>query len=171
MCERRVHATNVAGNETSFQLSTDTANNDLAAMRGPYLISTADWTMVWRGKIPSAASQTIIIGCTTNGTPADQNGIIAIRVSGTGNVIGVVDNAGTETTRDTSATGVTELTLRIEARSGGTIVRFYKNNVQIGADVTTNIPSGVMLSICGISTQTTALKSFTTWDFYGWREN
>ncbi len=161
---------NVAGDEGSALLTTDANNNDYAEAQGPFLIATGDWGMEWRGKIPSSASQTVIIGGSPNGTPADQNGIIAFRVSGTGNVIGVCDNGGTESTRDTSATGATELTLRIEVRSGGTIVRFYKNNVQIGADVTTNIPAAVTRAVCGISTQTTAAKAMNVWDWYGWRE-
>lgn len=159
-----------AGKEGSFLLQTDSNSGDYEVVQGTQLISTADWTMVWRGDIVSAASKTAIIGLAPNGTPLDQNGIIAFRVSGTGNIIGVCDNGGTETTRDTGATGATECTLRIEVREGGTIVRFYKDNVQVGADVTTNIPTAAGYVIAGVSTQAVASKTMTLWDFYGWRE-
>ena len=106
---------------------------------------------------------------------ADANGLIAFRVSATGTLQGVCDSAGTETTRDTSFTpdGTTEMTLRIEVRSGGTIVRFFRDNVQVGADVTTNIPASLAaVMVCGIDNGASgANRTITaTFDWFGWRE-
>lgn len=155
----------------AWTFGTGSTSGEDAGVIGPYRAAANDWTLVWRGNIPSAASQTIFIGCrTTGGTFADENSIIGFRVSGTGNIFGVCDSGGTETTRDAGATGATECTLRIEVRAAGTIVRFYKDNVQIGADVTTNIPTGTLITAAGIVNSTTADKTMFTHDLYGWME-
>lgn len=157
-------------NVGSWQFSTGATSGEFGLVSGPLLDDAQDWTMVWRGVIPSAASQEWFFGAKTNASAADENNIIAFRVSGTGNIFGVCDSSGTETTRDSGATGATECTLRIEVRSAGTIVRFYRNNVQIGADVTTNIPTGNLIAVNGIRNTTTADKVSYTYDLYGWRE-
>ena len=155
----------------AWKFATGATASEDAGVTGPLTEYKNDWTLVWRGRIPSAANQTIVIGSIASGLLfADANNFIGFRVLGTGNVVGVVDSAGTETTRDTSATGATEMTLRIEVRSGGTIVRFYKNNAQIGADVTTNIPTTNSMRIaCGVQTSSTDVNFFTH-DLFGWRE-
>lgn len=155
----------------SWLLATGATNNEDVGFSGPPLYYTSDWTMVARVRIPSAASQSVFIGAKGNANFADENNVIGFRISGTGNIIGVCDSGGTETTRDTGATGATECTLRIEVRANGTIVRFYKNNAQIGADVTTNIPTSSALGLrCGIQANTAANKTMFVFDLYGWRE-
>lgn len=141
-----------------------------AYLIGPRVAVSGDFTLVFRGILPSASSQTLFVGLKTNPGATDENNLIAFRVSGTGNIVGVCDNAGTETQRDSGATGATECTLRIEIRSGGTIVRFYRNNVQIGADVTTNIPTGTLYTIIGTLNGTAADRPMYAYDIYGWRE-
>ena len=89
-----------------------------------------------------------------------------------GEIVGVVDNSGSETTRASGVTpdGATEHTLRIEVREAGTIVRFYLDNAQVGADVTTNIPTGVLYALCGLRNNTASSVTMNTADWFGWRE-
>lgn len=154
-----------------WKFSTGATTNEDVGVIGPRTRFDADWTLVWRGEIPSSASQTVIIGAkVTDNVFADENNIIAFRVSGTGNIVGVCDASGTESTRDSGATGAAECTLRIEVRSNGSIVRFYKDDVQIGTDVTTNIATNSMYVACGIVTATTADKILYTSELAYWRE-
>jgi hypothetical protein len=154
----------------AWHFNTGATSGEFGMVVGPFLAASQDWTLVWRGSVPSAASQTWFFGAKTSDSVTDENGIIAFRISDTGNIIGVCDSGGTETTRDSGATGATECTLRIEVRAGGTIVRFFRNNVQIGADVTTNIPTGSLFAVNGIRNSTTAEKVAYTYDLFGWRE-
>lgn len=154
----------------AFLMATGITSGSRAQLTGPNQVITSDYTVFCRFKAPASANQTIVVGQTTNQTPTDQNGLIGFRVSGAGNVFGVVDNAGTETTRDMGASAATEAVYHYVVSAGGTIVRFYKNNVQVGADVTTNIPALTTGVIAGISTQTTADKSMTLYEFGGYRE-
>jgi hypothetical protein len=153
-----------------WQFSTSASATQDIGVTGLHTAAARDWTMVGRIIIPSVASQEIFLGFKPSLNFADENGIIAFRVNGTGNLIGVSDSGGTETTRDTSATGATEQSLRIEVRSGGTIVRFYKNGTQVGADVTTNIPTGVGYLVCGIRHGAAADKIFQLAELAAWTE-
>jgi hypothetical protein len=150
--------------------TTGTTNSSTTGFNGAGLVAANDWTLVWRGSIPSAANQTVSIGATSVGVFGDNNNRIAFRVSGTGNVIGVCDNGASETTRDTGADGSTEMTLRIEVREGGTIVRFYKNDVQVGAEVTDNIYTSALDIAVGITNANSANVNMTTYDATYWRE-
>lgn len=153
--------------------TTDTTSGTDCGFMGPRIPPTVDWTMVWRGVLVSAASQNVFIGANHTAIDfQDGNNIIGFRIAATGTIQGVCDNAGTETTRDSGITpdGATQHTLRIEVRSGGTIVRFYIDNAQIGADVTTNISASALYASCGIVTLTTAAKVMYTADWGGWME-
>lgn len=154
--------------------STSATSGGYAGVRGPDGNYTSDFTMIWRGVLPTnAAIASILIGFSATGNFQDGNNLYAFRVVGTGNIIGVCDSSGSETTRDSGVTpdGTTECTLRIEVRNNGTIVRFYRNNVQIGADVTTNITTSTSVKVmCGIRNNTTTNVAMTTYDLYGWRE-
>jgi hypothetical protein len=154
----------------AWKFQTDTTSASMAGVLGTRFEAASDWTLVWRGVIEASADQTVMIGFKGTQNFADNNDIIAFRVLGTGNVVGVCDNSGTETTRDTGADGATEMTLRIEVREGGTVVRFFKNDVQVGADVTTNINANAATLVCGITNSTTANKRMWTYDLFGWRE-
>ena len=157
--------------------STSTTNASDAGFVGPAVAAVAkDWTMVWRGILASGTLQNVVIGAQASSSDfADANGLIAFRVSATGTLQGVCDSAGTETTRDTSFTpdGTTEMTLRIEVRSGGSIVRFFRDNVLVGADVTTNIPAtAAQHMVCGVDNGASGADRTipATFDWFGWRE-
>lgn len=154
--------------------STSTTNNSDAGLVATTQVVANDWTVVWRGVLFSESGQNVVIGGNVQSTDfADANNLIAFRVSGTGTLQGICDNGGTETARDTSFTpdGTTETTLRIEVRSGGTIVRFYKDNTQVGADVTTNIYTSNLQMAAGVTNGTSnADRKIVTHDFFGWRE-
>lgn len=160
----------------AWRHDTGATSGSQCAFVGSYMETVGDYTLVWRGVLTSAASQTQFIGfhAFTGNYVADENNIIGFRVSATGTIVGVCDAAGTETTRDTTVTpdGATECSLRVEVRSGGTIVRFYRNNVQVGADVTTNIPAGTtnMNPAVGIQNSAAASKVMYTYDAAYWRE-
>lgn len=136
---------------------------------GPQMRVTRDWTFSARVKVGSLANQGWLMGFGSRNF-ADHNNLIAFRVSGTGNVIGVCDSGGSETTRDSGANGNSEMVLRIEVRSAGTIVRFYKNGSQIGADVTTNIPTGSLTAILGIRSGVAQTALFNAWDAVAYQE-
>jgi len=157
----------------TWTFSTSTTGSSDAGVFGPSYLYTADWTLVWRGILPTnAALLAAFIGCKANANFADENNVIAFRVLTTGNIFGVCDSGGTETTRDTGVTpdGSTEHTLRIEVRSAGTIVRFYLDDVQVGADVTTNIPTASLTACIGLQNNTTTDVTMRTSDAYCWRE-
>lgn len=161
----------VAGGATHGQwlFTTGATSGNEAGVIGPSCIAARDWTLVFRGSIPSAANQEWFLGA--KGTNfGDANDLIAFRVTNTGNVIGVCDSGGTETPRDSGGTGATEATWRIEVRDGGTIVRFYKNNAQIGADVTTNIPTSSRSLVAGMRTNAAASKTWNCADLFSYME-
>lgn len=137
---------------------------------GPRFTAARDWTFNARVRIPALANQSIFVGFKATRSFADENNVIAFRVTGTGNVIGVCDSGGTETTRDTSANGATEMTLRIEVRSGGTIVRFYKNGSQVGADVTTNIPTAALVNMIGLRSGVAQTVQLNVFDAVAYQE-
>lgn len=118
----------------------------------------------------SAASQNVIMGMATSAAAqfADANNVVGIRVNGTGNYFGVSDSGGTETTRDTSVLPDGSTKQRFTVRkASNSLVQFFRNNSQIGADVTTNIPTTLMFAVCGIETLTNATKVFAFGDFQG----
>lgn len=173
----RIHApgTSAAATASSvirggWTFTTGTSSTGRSGAYGPQFAAADDWTMVWRGAIPATADATRLIGCIPATDFVDANNLIAFRVTGTGNVVGVCDSGGTETTRDSGGTGATECTLRIEVREGGTVVRFYKDNAQIGADVTTNIPTGTLYTANGVRNTSTTSRDMHTADWFGWRE-
>lgn len=158
-----------------WAFQTGTTAGDDSGFLGPTNVSTYDATMVWRGVLSSAASQNQVIGWQTSTSSFDDaNDMIGFRISGTGTIQGVCDSGGAETTRDTGVTpdGTTECTLRIEISGAGTVVRFFRNNTQIGTDVTTNIPAGTLTAACGVTTSAAASKTITrVFDWWGWRKN
>lgn len=155
------------------RLATGATVNSDSGLKGALLLAANDWTLEAEVYLDSLADQTIIIGAKTDaGNYADENGLIAFRVTGTGNIIGVCDSAGVETTRDSGFVPVltTRRVLRIEVRSGGTIVRFYVDGAQVGADVTTNIPTGQLYLSAGIRNTAAADKVMYLGDAVAYRE-
>jgi hypothetical protein len=166
-----VSGAGTASENGAVALATSSNTGANALLQGPGRTSAQDWTLCARVKMAAGVTRTMIIGCKANITAVDENGMIAFRVQNTGNIIGVCDNAGTETARDSGVTIATERALRIEVRSGGTIVRFYVDGVQVGADVTTNIPTTTNLkTIVGHSVQDNLGVTAYVWDVSGWCE-
>ena len=157
----------------SYVFTAGTTNNGDAGIRGPFFGAANDWTLICRVILPTEANQIILIGKPP--APADfsdGNDIIAWRVIDAGTLQGICDSAGSETARDTSVTpdGSTEHILEIDIRTGGTIVKFFRNNAQVGADVTTNIPTDVDEISVGIKTEDTTSSKIECWDASCWRE-
>jgi len=103
---------------------------------------------------------------------ADENNFQGFRKITTGNVFAVCDSGGTETTRDTSTTGVLQVGYRVEQfwESGAKVMRFYAGGSQVGADVTTNTHAASMDWFIGFrSDETTTnacvmnMSDITTW--------
>ena len=163
-----------AGDAVTWLHSTGTTGDSDTGLVGPRLAAANDWTMVWRGTLTTgAAIRNECIGAASSALFAfDFLSVIGFRVITTGEIVGVVDNSGSETTRASGVTpdGATEHTLRIEVREAGTIVRFYLDNAQVGADVTTNIPTGVLYALCGLRNNTASSVTMNTADWFGWRE-
>jgi hypothetical protein len=131
-----------------------------------------DWTIVARVNWanPSSGAKGPVLGLNAGGgVNSAGNDIIGIRAVQNGNYIGFTDSGGTETTRDSSqaADGTTH-TLRIVISSGGTVVQFFLDNTQIGANVTTNIPSGTNLAVVFGTDTSTSDASIA--DLMAWRE-
>lgn len=165
-------ASGSVGGSPGFNFTTGATINSHCGANGPFAVKGNDWTMVGKVFIAGAANQTVFFGAkTTPSDFADENGIIGFRSVGTGNLTGVCDNAATETTRDTGAANQGAYhDFRIEVRSGGTIVRFYLDGVQVGADVTTNIPAGSLYVAAGITNTTGAGKESYFFDVFWWEE-
>ena len=152
------------------------AVDDDSGLRGSgYLAAADDWVIGCRIKQgASAAKQDFFLGLKASVTAfsSKENNLVGIRLSGTGNYIGVSDSGGNETTRDTSNNDTSEHTLRIEISGGGTIVRFFFDDSQVGADVTTNIPPRTDLVLaCGVTGSDDADHSFFMSDLYAFRGN
>ena len=136
-----------------------------------------DWTITMRVLMGDPAGRTrgIVFGLSSggsvNGTATNK---IFWSILPSGNFIGRSDSGGSETTRDsgTAPDGSTEHTLRIEMRSGGSIVRFYFDNSKVGADVTTNIPSSTDMQLVFGGTSTSGETALTIHiaDLMIWRE-
>lgn len=152
---------------SSVLLSTGaTANTDVGFLGSRTSASKKPACSALLYALTGAASQTVIIGFVTSTTDiaTDANDMIGIRISGTGNIFAVVDSAGTETTRD--AGSASAVTVGVDVQSTA-LVRMTRNGTQIGADITTNIPTGTVNAVCGISTQTTANKTLSVGSFAG----
>lgn len=164
---------NVSGGKCIFSTGTTSGGN--VCVFGANVTASQDPTIIFRGNLLNEASRSIFIGFVPAGVidPLDANNRIGFRVLTSGNIVGVSDSAGTETTRDTGAVpaGASVLTtLIVRISDGGTIVRFYQDGVQVGADVITNIPSVELMPLIGIANTTTADKLMYVVDAAYWRE-
>ena len=141
----------------------------------PAMAMDQDWTIVCRVAWADPPTNAIgyIVGIGIGDISPTVNGTMGWRMAPGGYYIGFVDEGGTETTRDSgTAGGATERTLRIEISGGGTTVKFFFNDSQVGADVTTNIPTGTSLYL-GAASQGGSAASPVTADFadlYAWRD-
>lgn len=132
----------------SFQAG---GSGEYCSIKGGFVKVAANPGLIFRGIISDEVNRSLYIGFANATDPTDANNRIGFRILTGGNVIGFVDNGGTETVRDSGAvpTGA-EQTLEILVSGDGTIVRFFVDNVQVGADVTTNIYTGAVNPLVGI---------------------
>jgi hypothetical protein len=122
--------------------------------------SAGDITLFWRGAFGAGGADTSqLFGLAAGTTIADANNFIGFRSNTTGNVFAVCDSAGSETATDTgTAQGTTPHDYEIRVRELGTIVEFFVDGVQVGSDVTTNIPKTINLNaLCGSAGNTTGV--------------
>lgn len=120
----------------------------------------------------SQSSQILAMGLSTSVGFEDGNNRVFFRLVDTGNWFGVADNAGTETVRDTTNNDTVPHALVIIVTGTGTSIAFRFDGVQVGAAVTTNIPS-VSLNlgaVSGIRNSTGASRVMDVTDFLGWAE-
>lgn len=158
----------------SWQMVAGTSSGDDAGFYGPKVTVAQDPVMI--GRIPwptggaNAANRVFgFIGASTGFN--DGNDSIGFRAIQTGNIIGFCDSGGTETTRDTGvAPDGTEYDLEIRVTTGGTIVQFFKDGVQVGADVTTNIPTGTLYTAIGAVAAGASGSTMAAIDVFGWRD-
>ena len=158
----------------AWSLSTGTAGSGaLAGFNGPMAKASRDWTFTGRFYFSSASNMSFVLGAkTTVASFADENGLIGFRVAGTGNMFFVSDSGGTETTRDSGATKAGGWhTFEVRSRSGGTILQGLIDNVQIGADITDNIPTGSLNIAAGVQTTDGSNKACYLVDLHYWEEN
>ncbi len=165
---------NAPGTTIGWQVDVGSVANDDAGFVGPSWHTNQDMTLIWVGDPASAtgASANVFFGLkpSANEDFSDVQNIIGFRKINTGNVFGVCDSGGTETTRDSTVAGGVAV-WRIDVRSGGTIVRFFRNGTQIGADVTTNVHQGVKYASCGLTcTVGSTQRTITIQDLNGWIE-
>lgn len=169
----------LSGNETnqegkwSLQAAPIGAATGTVGLNGPVQLASFDWTLEFRGNLSGAGDGFEFVGFKP--TPrnfGDESNLIGFRKNGTGNIVGVCDSGGAETVRDSGVVSG-EHVWRIEVREGGTIVRFYMDDVQIGGDVITNIPTGLLVLAAGGTSSATGssdLSGVFIADLFGWRE-
>jgi len=154
-------------------LADGVADKYSSVVAGQDLSAADDWTIVIRALLMSAdSSQPVFMGLSTADAPADANDRIGFRSLG-GNIVGFTDAAGSETTRDsgTAANGSTVHTFRIEVSGNGGTVKFYLDNSQIGANVTTTIPSSTAMQITiGVTGQSGVGGTLDLANAFAWRE-
>ena len=157
------------------QMDTSATISSYIIAHGCSMYASYDPTLIFRGCIPDEANRDIFIGFSADAAlvVAAANNRIGFQIASSGNIIGVSDSGGTETQRDTGAVpsgGTTLVTLKVVISDGGTIVRFYKDGTQVGADVTTNIPSARLWPMVGIANTAAALKYMRFQGIAYWRE-
>lgn len=149
---------NLSGASAGWQLTIAATGSDAGFTGGSAALQAGNH-FVLRGSIGGVVETdcVCIFGFKVNGTNdfSDLDDFVGFRVLSTGgNVFGVCDDGGTETTRDTGiASGDPAEIHAYEIRINflATIVQFFVDGVQVGADVTTNIPTGILFPSCGIS--------------------
>lgn len=134
-----------------------------AGFVGPYVTAAKDWAIRWRGKFANNAAERGFVGAkSSRNNFDDENGLISLRKSGTGNVFLVCDNGGTETTVDLGVDGSAVASYGIVVSGGGASVQAYVNGAPVGSPITTNIPTGGLYLMCGHSNaSSTAIDMFT----------
>lgn len=164
-----------AGSAVGWQLDSGTTQNSDVGLVGPTISLIQDWTFVASGELEDTAmvaADIVLCGGIGSATSFDdQNNLIAFRISGTGNIFAVTDDAGTETATDTGISGNAQHTFRIEVRDTGATVRFYIDNVLV-ATHTTNIPSAFTFLAIGMTNAGAAAnKRLLVLGVDSWAEN
>jgi len=122
-----------------------------AETAGGTLAAANDWTILCQAYLTAGSATNFFYGLAEGVAPLGlTNNSIGWRVVGTGNLIGFVDNGGTETTVDSSVSPSGQVhNLKVVISAGGGTVKFFRNGSQVGSDVTTNIPSSTSMMIMG----------------------
>ncbi len=167
-------ASTFASLEPGFDARTGTTDTSNAGIIGPSgIVISDDPTLCVRlRQALSEIQQVILFGLGLTTAFTDHNDSLGIRIVGDGNWFGFVDNGGTETTRDTSNKDTLAHDFVIVVSAAGTIVQLSDNGVQIGANITTNIPADAgHFPLCGINTTAGSNdKRVQMSDFMGWVE-
>ena len=170
----------LAGSELlvgGIKITAHTSNGQYALVTGSALFSSGDMTVICRcvPNAPGSNQDGTFFGLqpATAGGPRGADSIGFRWTTADASIIGFVDSGGTETTRDSGedADG-TEYTLRLEVSANRSIVKFFIDNVQIGANVTTNIPNvstlAVVINLAADNSGTAWTDHFT--DVMAWGE-
>ena len=153
-------------------IATGGAGNRVAIGSGLILDPTGDYTLISRVVVPSAADQEFFFGMGNGSDPLDDDKI-GIRVIDTGNFFAFTDDGSTETTRDSGvAPSNTERLLQINIRDAATVVSMFLDGTQIGADITTNIPTASNFQITmSIAMTGAGNRPIYPLSLVGWRES
>lgn len=159
----------------AWLLTTGSATNEVHIESAAHLSADEDFTIVGRMEVPNEASRSVLFGLTAGNDPnLGTNDMIAWTVDGTGNYIFKTDSGGTETTRDTgtAATDGAEHSFRIEISGGGGTVKAFFDNSQVGANITTNIPSSsTMRLLAGVKNASASPgRTLKLIDVVAWRD-
>lgn len=100
--------------------------------------STDDFDLGCEILLNNSATRTILIGLKPTVNANDENEFLGFRIVNNGNIIGVSDAAGVETTRDSGLAGSaapgTRYNLLMKGRAG--TIQFFVNGAQVGVDMT-----------------------------------
>lgn len=158
----------------SWVFSAGTSSGDDAGVIGPRVTAAQDFTIVARMPWPAGSAQAncrVLAAQGSAGSFANANQFIGFRTLTTGNIFGVCDASGVETTRDTGINpDGSEHTFMVQVLGGGTIVRFFVDGTQVGADVTTNITSQPLFIACGAESGGAGGSDLRVTDLFAWRE-
>jgi hypothetical protein len=160
-----------SGEVGDWNPTTGTTSGSDAGVKGPQIDATDGFVYIIRAKPETNASMNVVMGYHRDSADfSDGNDIIQWRVANTGNIIGVSDSGGSESTADTGVApdGSTAHILLIEC-TARTSITFSRNGTAVGSAITTNIPAAAMTAVAGISTQTTVDHDLFFSDVACWR--
>jgi hypothetical protein len=145
-----------------------------AALRTSNVLGAAeDWIITARVRVSDASLRFSVGLGTAFPDPSQSNDYIGFRIIDPNlpEFVGVCDSAGVETVRSTGTqVGAADHRLRIEISGNGTVVKFFFDGVQVGADVTTNIPTTTAMAIHVFNRSSTAGHAVHISDLFAWRE-
>ena len=131
-----------------------------------------DWIITARVRVEGVNGR-FFLGLTDSvvADPQTNNDCIGLRESANAAFEFVCDSAGTETVRATAdLPGAADHRVRIEISANGTVVKFFWDGTQVGADVTTNIPTMNTMTLT-VGARDGGVNTFqSVSDLFAWRE-